>query len=201
VNNDSRVGEADFLELFYPIHYKIGMALEDALRAGDLTRKQVAILWLIRSEGEEGRSIRRKDIQRVLGTWFEVSNPTITKALRAMERPPRSLLKVLEYPRSGREKLVVLTPKGERFLMRMVEEGKSFLRPIVAELSPASAQQGLRFLKSITAIHESVTCPKAPGGAAINGNKSAGRRALERLPRRSVDRLRDKKIRVKRRGS
>src|SRR5712692_379676 len=93
------VSEADFLELFYPIHYKIGMALEDALRAGELTRKQVAILWLIRCEGKNGRSMRRKDIQRLLATWFEVSNPTITKALRSMSRAPLNLVKVSQDPR------------------------------------------------------------------------------------------------------
>ena len=30
------------------------MALEDAMRRGQLTRTQVAILWLIRAEGEAG---------------------------------------------------------------------------------------------------------------------------------------------------
>lgn len=39
---------AELLELFYLVHYKGGMALEDAMRGGQLTRKQVAILWLIR---------------------------------------------------------------------------------------------------------------------------------------------------------
>ena len=35
---------AELHEFFYPIHYQIGMALEDALRGGVLTRKQSAIL-------------------------------------------------------------------------------------------------------------------------------------------------------------
>ena len=39
---------AELLDLFYPFHYKGGMALEDTLRCGQLSRKQVAILWLIR---------------------------------------------------------------------------------------------------------------------------------------------------------
>jgi hypothetical protein len=41
-----------------PFHYKGGMALEDALRCGQLSRKQVAILWLIRSEGEQAKRMR-----------------------------------------------------------------------------------------------------------------------------------------------
>ena len=52
---------AELQEFFYPIHYQIGMALEDALRGGMLTRKQSAILWMIRSAGEDGRHMRRKD--------------------------------------------------------------------------------------------------------------------------------------------
>ena len=56
---------AELLELFYPVHYKGGMALEDAMRGGRLSRKQVAILWLIRSEGGQGRRMRRKEIERL----------------------------------------------------------------------------------------------------------------------------------------
>src|SRR2546425_10193397 len=85
---------AELLEFFYPIHYQSEMALEDALRGGVLTRKQAAILWLIRSEGEQGRCIRRKDVERLLQNWFEVSSPAITKAIRGMARPPLSLVQV-----------------------------------------------------------------------------------------------------------
>src|SRR6266851_6686459 len=115
---------AVLLEFFYPFHYKGGMALEDALRCGQLSRKQVAILWLIRSEGEQGKRMRRKDIERLLQTWFEVSSSAITKALRGMSRPPLGLLRMVEDPQSAREKQVVLTSKGEKFLHSMVEEGR-----------------------------------------------------------------------------
>lgn len=175
------VGEAGFLELFYPIHYKIGMALEDALRAGALTRKQAAILWLIRCEGENGRSMRRKDIQRLLATWFEISNPTITKALRSMSRPPLSLLKVLEDPRSGREKRVVLTTAGERFLATMVAHGRAFVRCIVAELNAKEAREGLRFLKNLAAIHERILGQASATRATANADGKAKR------PRASVN--------------
>lgn len=152
--NGTRDRPAEFLELFYPIHYTIGMALEDALRAGELSRKQVAILWLIRSEGVDGYEMRRKDIQRRLGTWFEISNPTISKVLGSMSRPPLNLLKVLDDPRSRREKRVVLTAGGQRFLAKMVDCGRAFLRPVVTQLSDQEAREGLSFLKNITAIHE-----------------------------------------------
>jgi hypothetical protein len=77
---------AKLLEFFYPIHYQGEMALEDALRGGILTHKQAAILWLIRSEGEQRRHMRRKDVERLLQNWFEVSSSAITKAICGMAR-------------------------------------------------------------------------------------------------------------------
>ncbi len=145
---------AEFLEFFYPIHYKLGMALEDALRGRQLTRKQVAILWLIRSEGESGRGMPRKEIERLITTWFEVSSSAITKALRAMARPPLSLVRVIENPHSGREKQVFLTPKGERFLATMVEQGTIFLEKIVEQLTAGEVQSGIQFLSRVTTILE-----------------------------------------------
>ncbi|MGH7837402.1 MAG: hypothetical protein ACREQC_06190, partial [Candidatus Binataceae bacterium] len=88
----------ELLELFYPVHYKTGIAFEDAMRGDKLTRKQTAILWLIHSEGVEKRQMRRKEIERSLQTWFEVSSSAITKALRGMSRGPLSLLKIVEDP-------------------------------------------------------------------------------------------------------
>ncbi len=142
---------AEFLEFFYPIHYKLGMTLEDALRSGKLTRKQVAILWLIRSEGK-GKSMRRKDIEQRIATWFEVSSSAITKALRAMARPPLGFVQVVEDPRSGREKLVLLTPKGERFLSTMVAEGGNFIRTILDHLTAEEARAGSHFLSRVTEV-------------------------------------------------
>lgn len=147
---DEREVSGKFLEFFYPIHYRLGMALEDSLRSGQLTRKQVAILWLIRSEGENGRTMRRKDILQLITTWFEVSSSAITKALRAMARPPLHLLEVVEDPRSGREKLVILTEKGEQFLLTMVDHGSQFLWEIVKRLTSEEIRYGMQFLQQAT---------------------------------------------------
>src|SRR5262249_12412344 len=98
--------DAELLELSYPLPYKSGIGLEDSMRAGRLTRKQVAILWLIRSEGEQGCRMARKEIERLLATWFEISSSAITKALRGMARPPLGLVQIIEDPQSGREKQV-----------------------------------------------------------------------------------------------
>lgn len=147
---------AALLEFFYPIHYKLGMTLEDALRRGQLTRKQVAILWLIRSEGGPDHRMPRKDIERLLATWFEISGSAITKALRAMARAPLNLVKLVEDPRSGREKLVLLTAKGEQFLLAMIEEGQQYIQQIADHLSDADLQAGIRFLSQVTAALEKV---------------------------------------------
>src|SRR5256886_14168780 len=152
---------AVLLEFFYPFHYKGGMALEDALRCGQLSRKQVAILWLIRSEGAQGKRMRRKDIERSIQTWFEVSSSAITKALRSMARPPLSLVQVVEDPRSGREKQVLLTAKGERFLLTMVAHGQQFLQRIVEQLAEETVSNGIEFLRQATAAFERVRVENA----------------------------------------
>lgn len=151
---------AEFLEFFYPIHYKLGMALEDALRGSQLTRKQVAILWLIRSEGGEERKMRRKEIERLITTWFEVSSSAITKALRSMARPPLSLVQVVEDPHSGREKQVILTAKGQRFLLTMVEQGIQFLQNITVQLTEEEVRTGIHFLSHVTVALENIRAAK-----------------------------------------
>src|SRR5262245_7606320 len=147
---------ANLLEFAYPIHYQGEMALEDALRGGIPTRKQAAILWLIRSEGEQGRRMGRKDVQRLMQNWFEVSSSAITKAIRGMARPPLSLVQVVEDPHSGREKQVFVTPKGERFLLNMVTRGQQFLQQIVEQIPEELVKTGIEFLGQATAAFERV---------------------------------------------
>src|SRR5436190_8122445 len=136
-------------EFFYPIHYQIGMALEDALRGGVLTRKQSAILRMIRSAGEGGRGMRRKDIVRSMQSWFEVTNSAISKAIRGMARPPLTLVQITEDPRSAREKLISLTPKGERFVGAMAERGEVFLQDIVKHLPAEVIHGGLEYFRQL----------------------------------------------------
>ena len=157
----------DLLELFYPVHYKSNMALEDAMR-GHLTRKQAAIMWLIRSEGMHGRGMRRKDIERLLQDWFDVSSPAVTKALRALSRLPLELVRVTEAADSGREKRVFLTPKGERFLSKMVERGRNFLLALLPEVGKRLSEQevdyGIRFLREGVAAAEHVSARASGNG-------------------------------------
>ena len=145
-----------FLDLFYPVHYKIGIGIEDALRAGLLTRHQVAILWLIRSEGDDGRSMPRKEIERSITRWFEIGNSAISKTLRAMARPPLGLLEIREHPRSGRERQVVLTARGVEEIAQMVARGQRFIQTMVDHLSAVEAGQGVEFLTRVSDIIDRV---------------------------------------------
>jgi DNA-binding MarR family transcriptional regulator len=158
---------AELLELFYPVHYRGSMAVEDAMR-GDLTRKQAAILWLIRSAGTDGgRCIRRKEIVLRLQDWFDVSSPTITQTLRGMARPPLGLVRLVEDANSAREKKVHLTPKGERFLLGMIERGRDFLRKVMTQIPETQARGGVEFLRASVNAFERVhtqnsICDKNP---------------------------------------
>lgn len=167
-------GELDaatrFLELFYPVHYKIGIGIEDALRDGALSRHQVAILWLIRSEGEDGRRIRRKQIERSLSRWFEISNSAISKALRSMSRPPLELVTLVEDPRSGREKLVLLTDEGGRRINEMFRNGRTFIQTMVDHLTGEEAQEGVHFLSRVSHVIDIVQ----PWEARLREKRAAG---------------------------
>ena len=117
--------------------------------------------------------MNRKDIQTLLTSWFEVSSPTITKALRAMSRPPLGMVKVLEDPQSGRQKKILLTAKGERFIQEMVERGRAFIEPVIARMSPEEARMGLNFLRKWISIVETLSIAALlRNAAAIAGKRS-----------------------------
>ena len=123
------------LDIFFPIHYKAGNALETALRSSvKLSRQQVIILWIIAAEGADGKFMPRKSIETALSDWLEITSSSISKAIRSLCAPPLSLLYLKEHPQSGREKMVCLNPKGERFIKRMFDNGTQFLEGVIANL-------------------------------------------------------------------
>ena len=138
---------AELVELFYPVHYTVGLAIEDIIRARVLTRKQAAILWLIRSEGRDQKMMPRKQIERFVSEWFELSNSEISKALRVMARPPLELIRIVESPNSGRERSIMLTPKGQRFIRDAVASAIRFFNPVRDAVDRRSARAGIRFLE------------------------------------------------------
>lgn len=144
----------DLMNLFLPVHYRIGVGFEETLRCGQLSRKQVAILWLIRAEGEPAGRMRRKDIERLLASWFETSSSTITRALAALARAPLKLVRVSEDPDSGREKRVELTPKGEQFLGSMNAEGRTFTKVLLDGMPEQEIREMVRLMRKAIAILE-----------------------------------------------
>lgn len=147
---DRTAAARTLLGYFYPIHYRAGIRVEDALRGGTLSRHQVAVLWHIHSMGEEGRAMRRKDIERALRTWFEISPAAITKAIRGMADAPLKLVVQVEDPRSGREKTVRLTPKGEKHIAAMIARATALIEEIMAEMDAGTVRDGTAFFEAIT---------------------------------------------------
>ena len=125
------------------------MALEDRLGAGHISRKQVTMLWLIRSEGEQGLRLPRKRIEQLLSDWFEVSGSAITKSLRAMAQPSMGLVRLVEDPHSGREKQVWLTAKGRRFVASMVDRGREFIGIFARHFAADEIEQAITFFSKV----------------------------------------------------
>ena len=145
---------AELMGLFLPIHYRIGVGFEETLRCGRLSRKQVAILWLMRAEGGPEGSMRRKDIERLLASWFETSSSTITRSLAALARPPLKLVRVIGDRDSGREKRVLLTAKGEQFLSDMTAEGRSFTQKLLDGMPRQEIQEMVRLMQKAIDVLE-----------------------------------------------
>lgn len=146
----------ELLDLFFPIHYLVGIRIEDALKSDVLTRQQACILWTIRAEGENGTVMRRKDIEAALTKWYEAKSSAISKSLRAMTRPPFDLLKMTEDPMNGREKFVSLTPKGKQYVTTMIANGIDLMDAMVERLTDEEIVTGIHFLKRVTDITEEI---------------------------------------------
>jgi DNA-binding MarR family transcriptional regulator len=62
-----------------------------------------------------------------------------------------ALLKIFENPDSAREKQVILTSKGEKFLQYMITEGRNRIRELIAHFADDELDGGIRFLRTVTA--------------------------------------------------
>lgn len=158
-----------YLDLFFPIHYIVGTQIEDTLRSGVLTRQQACILWTIRVQGEGGKMMRRKDIEKTMSSWYEVTSSAISKSLRALTKPPLDLLVISEDPASGREKIVRLTPHGEEFLDTMIRNGIALMDKWIEPLDDDEVTGGIKFLTRVTEVFQDlrekhgdrITAPKS----------------------------------------
>jgi len=143
---------ADLLRLFYPFHYQVGSTIESALRGKQLSQHQTVLLWIIHSEGDQGRVMRRKDIELRISSWFDVTSSAISKALRSLARAEMPYLEISEDPNSGREKLVTLTAEGQREIHKMIRRSEAFIGRIVEELSADEIRAGLLFMGRVSEV-------------------------------------------------
>lgn len=139
-------GLFDLLGFFYPIHYRIGMALERCMTQGQLKRQQVAIIFLIESEVGPHGWIRRKLIEQTLSDWFETRNSHVTQLLNELAEPPLALVLQKTNPDCAREKLVALTDAGRAYFDTMTNAAVAFFRDLLPHLSEQELREGLRFL-------------------------------------------------------
>lgn len=141
----TKVDRADaarhLLELLYRLHYVVGMKVQDTLRTSDgLDRHQTAVLWIIRSEGIDGRSISRKYVEKQLTSWYDISSSAISKAIRALASKEIGFLNITENPSSGREKLIELTPTGVNFMQKMTRNGSAMCEWYLDNMSQWDAE-------------------------------------------------------------
>jgi DNA-binding MarR family transcriptional regulator len=149
-----RLAAAELMEFFYPVHYEIGTALEDVVRSNVLSRQQAASLWLIRSQGEDGARMRRKEIEANVRRWFEVTNAAVSRSLRGLMRPPLELIEIAEDPKSGREKLISLTPKGKTFLDSVASRATRGLADLIEEVSPDLVDSAILYFRELTSAFQ-----------------------------------------------
>ena len=159
------VKPADLMTFFYPVHYQISTTLEDILGDGLLSRRQVVLLQLVRSEGSAGLPGRRKIIEQAMKHWFEMSTSSISKALRALLRPPLESVRVGEYASSGRGRVVELSTRGAEFLDRTTARAGDYFTAVVAKMDLLLLAQGAEYLRQLTGAYQ--RAPRA--GRAAGG--------------------------------
>jgi DNA-binding MarR family transcriptional regulator len=67
-----------------------------------------------------------------------------------MMRPPLELIEIIEDPRSGREKLVTLTPKGRAFLDSVAAQATTVLAELIEDVSPELADSAIDYFGHLT---------------------------------------------------
>ncbi|WFL76293.1 winged helix DNA-binding protein [Altererythrobacter arenosus] len=137
----------DFLRLFYPFHYMVGAAMEEALQGPFLSHHEAVILWMIHSEAENGKSIPRKEIERLISSWYELGSPAVTKVLKRMAGREQPLIEIRNSQTSGREKLVELTNQGIHEIEQMMDRANRMIDRIITGWTEDEIKNGLHFLQ------------------------------------------------------
>ena len=183
---DRAPAAAELLEYFYPVHYQIGSAVEDVVRAGVLSRQQAAILWLIRSEGGRKFQMRRKEIETYTRRWFEVTSAAVSKSLRAMSHAPLELVEISEDPDSGRERLVALTVKGRKFLDETSARITIFLTQLVGRIPVEVLDNAIEFFHFLTEAFQHASARDQIRLIKSEPKRMKRRVTVEKEPKRAV---------------
>ncbi len=99
--------------------------------------------------------MNRKVIEQDMADWYDITSSAISKAIRSLSKPPLRLVNIQEDPESGREKVVVLTPKGERFVEQMYENGCKLIELATDQMTPEEVDMGIYMFKRISEIFAS----------------------------------------------
>lgn len=145
----SHPASPEFLRLFYPFHYVVGEAMEKSLQGPALSHHEAVILWMIHSEGEGGTSLPRKEIERLICSWYELGSPAVTKVLKRMAAREKPLLTIRNSADSGREKKVFLTQEGEREVTLMMKRASRTIDQIIDGWGEKEIKAGLQFLAKV----------------------------------------------------
>lgn len=145
----SQSASPDFLKLFYPFHYLVGEAMEKSLQGDRLSHHEAVILWMIHSEGTDSISLPRKEIERLICSWYELGSPAVSKVLKRMATRERPLLTIRDSSDSGREKQVSLTSEGEREVTLMMDRATQTIDKIIEGWSEKETRSGLQFLAKV----------------------------------------------------
>lgn len=145
----SKPASRDFLTLFYPFHYVVGEAMEKSLQGDRLSHHEAVILWMIHSEGANSTSLPRKEIERLICSWYELGSPAVTKVLKRMASREKPLLTIRNSSDSGREKQVSLTKEGEREVALMMDRATQTIDRIIEGWSDKETEAGLQFLAMV----------------------------------------------------
>ena len=167
---------AEFVDLFYPVHYRLGMTIEAAMCDGVVSRTQAAILWLVAREVDADGNILRKHVERQLRQWYETSNSNISKLLRDLAKPPLEFIVQRESAHSGREKVISLTPKGRKFFDGMRARGVVYFEHALRHMPSEVMQAGSLFFSSLFSVPLTPADTGMRVTARRNGKSRAGKR-------------------------
>lgn len=151
----------EFVDLFYRVHYRLGMTMEAAMCDGVVSRTQGAVLWLVASEIDAEGNIMRKEVERRLREWYETSDSNVSKLLRDLAKPPLEFITQRESPHSGREKVISLTPAGIEFIRAMKKRGHRYFDHALKHMSEEVMSGGSAFFKELFSV------PLAPAESGL----------------------------------